>query len=288
MRHYPVLLDEVEDLLAIRPEGVYLDATAGAGGYSERIASRLDTGRLIVMDRDADALDETRRRLERFGEKVSFYGGAYSEIEQAAGDAAPLLGIVADLGLSRMQLADAERGFSFQAAGPLDMRMDRRQALTAEDVVNHWDEVSLADAIWRWGDERRSRRIARAIVRERPIRDTAHLAAVVGKAVPRTKKSRIHPATKTFQGIRVAVNDEMAELDRFLEVAPALLAKGGRMAAVSFQSHEDRRVKLAFRELARTDKFELLTRRPVRPSDQEVGENPASRSAKLRAMERTG
>jgi 16S rRNA (cytosine1402-N4)-methyltransferase len=196
-------------------------------------------------------------------------------------------GIVADLGLSRRQFEAPERGFSFQWEGPLDMRLDRSQDLTAADIVNHYDERRLADVIYRFGEERRSRRIARAIVRGRPIRNTRHLAEIVERAVPRAPRQRIHPATRTFQAIRIAVNDELGELERFLEVAPSVLRPGGRLVVVSFHSLEDRLVKQSFRNWAAQEMLRVLTRRVVRPSPREVAENPASRSAKLRACERT-
>lgn len=287
MEHYPVLLERVEEFLAIRGDGVYVDATLGAGGYAERILSRLGSGRLIAIDRDAGAIEAARARWKRDEDKVTYYVGSYSAIARALGDRGPAAGIVADLGLSRTQLTDPARGFSFQSAGPLDMRMDRSQDLTAETIVNHFDEVEIADILWRWGDERRSRRISRAIVRERPIRDTRHLAEIVERAVPRAKQQRIHPATRSFQALRIAVNDEISELEDFLEAAPPLLEIGGKMVVVSFHSHEDRAVKHAFRRWAEGKEFRILTRRVVRPSDEEVQQNAASRSAKLRAIERT-
>jgi 16S rRNA (cytosine1402-N4)-methyltransferase len=196
-------------------------------------------------------------------------------------------GIVADLGLSRGQFEDEQRGFSFQREGPLDMRIDRRQALTAADIVNHYGEKDLADLIFQFGEERRSRRIARAVVRGRPIRNTTHLAEIVERVVPRTSRRRIHPATKTFQALRIAVNNELESLERFLEQAPLVLGPGGRLVVVSFHSLEDRLVKLAFRRWAQQEVLTILTKRVVRPSQEEVEENPASRSAKLRAAERT-
>ncbi len=191
--------------------------------------------------------------------------------------------------MSRDQLEDADRGFSFQKEGPLRMTMDEGQALTAETIVNHYDERQLADLIYQFGEERRSRRIARAIVRERPIRSTTHLAEVVEKAVPRAprQRRRIHPATRTFQAIRIAVNDELGEAERLLAEAPLLLAPGGRMAVISFHSLEDRVVKQGFRRWKERGVLEVLTRRVVRPSEEEIERNPASRSAKLRVAERT-
>ncbi len=287
MAHYPVLLEEVERQLALAPDGIYVDCTLGAGGYAERILSTLDTGRLIAIDRDEDAIAAARERLAGFGDKVTYYQGGFAEIERAAGPEPKLSGVVADVGLSRTQLEDPERGFSFQTAGPLDMRFDRRATeLTAAEILNHYDENEIADLLYQLGGERRSRRVARAIVRGRPIRDTGHLAQIVERAVPRTQRMRIHPATRTFQALRIAVNDELGQLDKLLEAAPRLLRPGGRLVVVSFHSLEDGRVKRAFRELGRTDEFEVLTKRPVRPSEEEVRVNPASRSAKLRALGR--
>jgi len=194
---------------------------------------------------------------------------------------------VADLGVSRRQFDTAERGFSFQFDGPLDMRMDQRQSLMAADIVNHYDERSLADLIFRFGEEKRSRRIAKAITQVRPIRGTRHLAEVVERAVPRAPRQRIHPATRTFQAIRIAVNHELEELGKLLNQAPLLLKQGGRLVIVSFHSLEDRMVKQALRRWAAREVVVILTRRVVRPSEEEIQENPASRSAKLRACERT-
>jgi 16S rRNA (cytosine1402-N4)-methyltransferase len=193
-------------------------------------------------------------------------------------------GLLADLGVSRYQLTDSHRGFSLAADGPLDMRMDRSQDLTADDIVNHTAEKALADLIYQLGEERRARRIARAIVRARPIRSTLHLARVVEQAAPRI--SRLHPATQTFMALRLAVNGELDELDRLLETAPDLVKPGGRMVVITFMSLEDRKVKQSFQGLARAGRCVLLNKHVVRPKDEEVRENPASRSAKLRAIER--
>ncbi|MCB1020869.1 MAG: 16S rRNA (cytosine(1402)-N(4))-methyltransferase RsmH [Acidobacteria bacterium] len=285
-QHYPVLLEEVEQHLAIDPGGVYVDCTLGAAGYAERILSRLDTGRLIAIDRDETAIEAARAKLAGFGAKVTFYHGGFSEIERAAGPDADLAGVVADLGWSRTQVEDGERGFSFSLEGPLDGRYDRRQPLTTGQIVNHYPEKQLADLLFELGGERRSRRIARAIVRGRPVRSTKHLAELIEGAVPRAHWQRIHPATQSFQALRIAVNDELGELDALLAKAPALLAAGGRMVVVTFHSLEDRRVKQAFRDWASTGEYEVLTRRVVRASEKELDENPASRSAKLRALER--
>jgi 16S rRNA (cytosine1402-N4)-methyltransferase len=287
LAHYPVLLEEVEQYLEIEPDGVYVDCTLGAGGYAERILGRLTTGRLIAIDRDETAIEAAQQKLEQFKDKVTFYHGSFGEIEQAAGPHGHLAGVVADLGFSRTQIEDAGRGFSFQTEGPLDMRFDRRQELTAADIVNHYNEKRIADLLFELGGERRSRRVSGAIVRGRPIYDSARLAEIVAKAVPRTPGMKIHPATRTFQALRIAVNDEMGQLDRLLKVAPPLLRPGGRMAVVSFHRLEDGRVKRAFQEWARSDAYERITRRAVRPTAEEIRQNAASRSAKLRVLART-
>lgn len=200
--------------------------------------------------------------------------------------AVPVEGIVADLGVSLEQLQDAARGFSFLTNGPLDMRMDPEQTLTAAQIVNYHGEKPLADLIYRFGEERRSRRIARAIVRARPLMGTRQLADVIERAAPRTGGKRIHPATRTFQALRIAVNDELGELEKLLETAPPLLEPGGRLVMVSFHSLEDRAVKLALRRWAEQGVLTILTKRVIRPGEEEVRANPASRSAKLRAAER--
>lgn len=286
MAHYPVLLEEVEQHLEIEADGTYVDCTLGAAGYAERILTQLTTGRLIAIDRDESAIEAARKKLERFEEKVTFYHGSFGEIEQAAGEQAQLAGVVADLGFSRTQIEDAGRGFSFRSEGPLDMRFDRRQELTAADIVNHYDEKRIADLLYELGGERRSRRIAGAIVRGRPIYDSARLAGIVEKAVPRSPRVKIHPATKTFQALRIAVNDELGQLDKLLQVAPPLLKPGGRLVVVSFHSLEDGRVKRAFRDWGRSEGFERLTRRAVKPTEDEIRRNAASRSARLRALGR--
>src|SRR6185312_11453735 len=202
-------------------------------------------------------------------------------------EAASADGLLADLGVSSMQLSDAARGFSFQAEGPLDMRMDPRSERTADQVVNHSDEKTLADVIYEFGEERRSRRIARAIVRARPIRSTSHLAQVVAAALPTMKHSRIHPATTTFQAIRIFVNRELEDLRRLLDAAPrVLLPSTGRLVIISFHSLEDRIVKDALREGVKNNIYRLLTKKPVTASEEELDRNPRARSAKLRAAEK--
>lgn len=295
MPHYPVLLEQVLEHLKVVPAGTYLDCTLGEGGYAEAILQRLTTGRLIAVDRDAEALERAKQRLKGYGDQVEFLQACYSEIAGLvrtsspawAPVAAPFQGIVADIGISRRQVEDPARGFSFLREGGLDMRMDQRQALTADQIVNHYQERQLADLIYQYGEERRSRRIARAIVRGRPVHSTVRLAEIIERAVPRSPRQKIHPATRTFQALRIAVNNELEELKGLLETAPLLLAPGGRMVVVSFHSLEDRLVKWAFRSWAQQQVLEILTKRVVRPSEKELSENAASRSAKLRAAERT-
>jgi len=277
--HYPVLCAEALEYLAIRPEGIYLDATAGLGGHTREIARRLTTGFVIANDRDTESLEFARANTLEFADRIRFRQGTFSDLHGIE----KVNGLVADLGVSRYQLTEPHRGFSILAEGPVDMRMDQSQRMTAGDLVNSAAEKAIADWIYQLGEERRARRIARAIVRARPIRSTLHLAGVVERAVPRT--GHLHPATRTFMALRMVVNDEQGELDRLLDLAPGLIAAGGRMVAISFMSLEDRKVKERFRTWGREGRAEVLTKRPVTPSQKEVQDNPASRSAKLRAVE---
>jgi 16S rRNA (cytosine1402-N4)-methyltransferase len=293
-RHVPVLLQEAIHFLNVRRGGTYIDATLGLGGHSYEIARRLGPqGHLIGFDKDPAALELARKRLDglaaELGEemsKVTLIHASYAEVGQRV-EAGSADGLIADLGISSMQLSDAARGFSFQAEGPLDMRMDPRSEHTADQVVNHIDERSLADVIYEFGEERRSRRIARAIVRARPIRSTAHLAQVVAAALPAMKHSRINPATTTFQAIRIFVNRELEDLRTLVNAAPqVLLPSSGRLVVISFHSLEDRIVKDAMREGAKNGIVRLLTKKPVTASEQELDRNPRARSAKLRAAEK--
>ncbi len=285
--HYSVMPRESLELLAIRPDGIYLDATAGMGGHTRLIAERLTTGVVIANDRDAESLEMARANTAQWAERIRYHHGPFSDLARAVAREGfrKLDGLLADLGVSRHQLTSAERGFSLQSDGPLDMRMDQTTGMTAADLVNHTAEKALADLIFQLGEERRARRIVRAIVRARPIRSTLHLADVVERAVPRT--GRIHPATRTFMALRMAVNDEPGELDRLLRVGPDLLAGGGRMVVLSFMSSDDRKVKEKFRELAKEGRATILTKHPLQPSEEEVMQNAASRSAKLRAVQMT-
>jgi 16S rRNA (cytosine1402-N4)-methyltransferase len=309
--HVPVLLKEAIDFLNVRRGGTYIDATVGLGGHSYEIAKRLGApGHLIGLDKDPAALDIAREKLKgvvsRWSSAVglkptahsdAMQGGDWPRVDLIHGSFAELAddrrlradGLLADIGLSSLQLSDAARGFSFQADGPLDMRMDPRSERTAEQVVNHLDERELADVIYEFGEERRSRRIARAIVRSRPIRSTAHLADVISAAARpmNSEQRRIHPATRTFQALRIFVNRELDDLRALLEAAPRILKPGGRLVVISFHSLEDRIVKDAFREGAIKDKhFRILTKKPVTASEEEQDRNPRARSAKLRAAEK--
>lgn len=286
-RHIPVMVEEVLEFLAVRPDGVYLDATLGLGGHAEAILSRLTTGKLIGVDKDPMALAKAQERLQGFGERFQAVQSSYADLDavRKKTGVTGFDGILADLGVSSMQLDTPERGFSFQTAGPLDMRMDPSRPLTADTLVNHGGEEELANLIYRLGEERNSRRIARAIVRARPIRDTLHLAEVVMGA--RTKgRQKLHPATRTFLALRIAVNREQEELEQFLLRAPILLHTGGRIVVLSYHSLEDRLVKQVFRRSAAEGTFTLLTKKVVPPTPQEVRANPRARSAKLRAAEK--
>ena len=292
-QHVPVLLDEVLQYLNVRPGGVIADTTLGLGGHSSAIARRLGgKGRLICFDRDPQAMELAKARLEEvraeLGDEmpeVVFEPRAFSEAASVIAEGS-LDGLLADFGVSSLQLDEAHRGFSFRSEGPLDMRMDTRSGETAGQVVNQEDENELADLIYEFGEERRSRRIARAIVRARPISTTAELAEIISAAAPSMKGDKIHPATRTFQALRIRVNDELGEIRSLLKSAPSLLKPGGRLVLISFHSLEDRQVKDAFRDAGRDGIYEVLTRKPVVAEEQEQMRNPRSRSAKLRAAEK--
>ncbi len=286
------MLQEVLEWLRIKTDGIYVDATLGAGGHSEAIAERLSSGKLISLDRDEQALEIARERLTRFGSKVNCVLSPFSRIAEAVHELGipKVDGVLADLGVSSMQLDRPERGFSFRQAGPLSMRMGVNAAaedeLTADEIVNRWQERELADLLYREADEHDSRRIARAIVRARPIRDTAHLATVVAGSRAQWGRQRLHPATKTFLALRIAVNREMEELGQFLSRVPATMNPEGRCVMLTYHSREDRIVKEAFREAAKQGTLKILTKHVVRPSEEEERMNPRSRSAKLRCAER--
>lgn len=283
-----MLVEQVVRWLKIRPEGTYIDATVGLGGHALHIARQLTTGRLIGIDRDPRALDIARERLREFERQVILVHSNFARIDEIAKGLKlpPADGVLADLGVSSMQLDSPERGFSFRWAGPLDMRMDPDELRTAAEIVNYWPEKELADLIYRYGEERNSRRIARNIVRARPIRDTEHLATVVAGARKVRGRQKLHPATKTFLALRIAVNRELEELAQFLRRTPATLSSAGRWVVLSYHSLEDRLVKHEFQRMAQLGEIKILTKKVIQPDDSEVRANPRARSAKLRAAER--
>jgi 16S rRNA (cytosine1402-N4)-methyltransferase len=292
-RHVPVLWSEAINYLAVRRGGTYVDCTLGFAGHALAIARMLGPeGCLIGFDRDPEALELAKGRLQELrnelGEATPSFKLHHAEFSRLPEFVEPgtVDGILADFGTSSMHLDQAHRGFSFQADGPLDMRMNSDQGITAEQVVNQADENDLANLIYELGEERRSRRIARAIVRARPIHTTAHLASVVKASAPSMKGDKIHPATRTFQALRIHVNAELEEIQALFKAAPKLLKPTGRIVVISFHSLEDRIAKDALREGRESDIYEVLTRKPVTASEEELQRNPRSRSAKLRAAER--
>lgn len=286
--HTPVLAAEILEWLRIRPEGTYADTTVGTGGHLLEIAKRLTTGRVLGIDRDPQALRIARERLGPHERQVILVQADFSNIGEvaAANQLPPFDGVLADLGVSSLELDSPERGFSFRWAGPLDMRMSPEAPLTADEIVNQWPEKELADLLYQKAEERDSRRIARAIVRARPIRDTAHLATVVAGGRKARGRQRLHPATKTFLALRIAVNREEEELGQFLSRTPATLNLGGRCIVLSYHSLEDRLVKHAFQRLAREGGFQVLTKKVIQPGDAEIAANPRARSAKMRVIEK--
>ena len=304
--HVPVMLREVLDTLSPSDGGVFADATFGAGGYSRAILEAAAC-RVLGIDRDPDAVERGNALAEQFSGRLEVLNGCYGDMKELLKDSGVdrLDGVAFDLGVSSMQLDQAERGFSFRADGPLDMRMGR-DGETAADVVNHLEEKELADIIFRYGEERLSRRIARAIVKTRstqPFERTSQLADLVRRVMPRAG-DRLDPATRTFQALRIHVNDELGEIERGLKAAESLLAPGGRLAVVSFHSLEDRKVKDFLRQRSggtprpsrhlpdsassgQEPSFRLLRRGAIKPSADEVAVNPRARSARLRAAERT-
>ena len=294
-RHAPVLLQQAIEILRLRPGATVADCTVGLAGHSAEMVKLLGAkGHLIGFDRDPEALALAKERLDQVCEelgsqapRVTLIGEAFSSAPRHL-QPASLDALLADFGVSSMQLGEARRGFSFMADGPLDMRMDTRSGPTAEQVVNEVSERELANLIYEYGEERRSRRIARAIVRGRPVHTTGELARIVTQAAPAMKSDRINAATRTFQGIRIFVNRELDEIRALMEAAPALLKPSGRIAVISFHSLEDRIVKDSLREGARQGIWEILSRKPVTAGEEELDRNPRSRSAKLRAAEKTG
>jgi 16S rRNA (cytosine1402-N4)-methyltransferase len=294
-RHASVLFQPAIDFLRVRADGTYLDCTLGLGGHSEGILRKLGPqGHLIAFDRDTEAMSLAKVRLARVvnemgGEapRITLVDEAFSNVAKHV-QSASLDGLLADFGVSSLQFDEARRGFSFQADADLDMRMDTRQGRTAAQVVNEADEPELADLIYEYGDERRSRRIARAIVRGRPVTTTGQLARIVASAAPPMKQERIHPATRTFQALRIVVNRELDEIRDLLAAAPQLLKPSGRLVVISFHSLEDRIAKDSLREGAHQGIWEILTKKPVIADEEEIERNPRSRSAKMRAAEKQG
>jgi 16S rRNA (cytosine1402-N4)-methyltransferase len=289
--HVPVLQEEVIALLCPRPGGRYLDATVGLGGHAEAILQAAGpTGILVGIDTDAEALTLARQRLAPCGARVDLRKGRYEAVAEAVGPDQRFDGILFDLGASSLQMDTADRGFSFAHDGPLDMRMDRGAGATAAELLAQLSERELADLIYAWGEERWSRRIARAVVAARQGGSgttTASLAAIVARSVPRRHwPPHIHPATRTFQALRIAVNEELVGLGPALEDATRRLAPGGRLVAISFHSLEDRIVKQTWRRLETAGAVRILTKRPITAGEAERAVNPRSRSAKLRAVER--
>lgn len=303
-QHTPALLKEVVEALAVRPGGRYVDCTLGGGGHAEAILEAASPdGELLGIDLDPDALAAARQRLAAFGDRVTLVEGNFSRVGDLCRERgfAPVQGILFDLGLSSLQLEEGSRGFSFQREGPLDMRFSPRQELTAADIVNTYSEEALADLLWRYGEERRSRRIARRLTEERPFRTTTELAKAVEQAVGKRTRGVIHPATKTFQALRIAVNQELEHLDAALLQAHGLLGFGARLVVISYHSLEDRMVKGFLHQEARDcvcppevpvcvcghrATLRLVSRRAARPSPAEVAANPRARSARLRAAQR--
>jgi 16S rRNA (cytosine1402-N4)-methyltransferase len=281
-QHQTVLTPEVLAGLAIQPEGHYLDVTVGGGGHSQGILDQGLHTHLWAVDQDPAALAAAQTRLQSYGDRVQFWQGNFQDFTPPSG--VSFQGIIADLGVSSAQLDQGERGFSFRQDAPLDMRMNPDQPVTAATIVNHWSEEDLARIFYEYGEERLSRRIARYLVHHRPLHTTWALADAVRSSVPAAyRKGRIHPATRVFQALRIAVNGELTALDQLLTIAPRWLAPGGRFAVISFHSLEDRRVKYAFRD---SELLRVMTKKPIVPTEGEIQTNPRARSAKLRIAER--
>lgn len=283
--HVSVLGREVLEYLAVRPGGRYLDATVGAGGHTRTILAAAADTTVVAIDRDDLAIATARANLAEFGDRVAFWRGNFAEFPyDDLANSEQFDGIIADLGVSSGQFDVPERGFSFRHDAPLDMRMDRRQELTAAELINHANETDLANVFYHYGEERLSRRIARAIVGQRPFRSTTELAEAIARSVPRRYRyGRIHPATRVFQALRIAVNRELDSLETWLDRAPLALKPGGRIGAIDFHSLEDRLVKHRWRNCPH---LKVLTKKPIVPQADERTANPRSRSAKLRFAER--
>jgi 16S rRNA (cytosine1402-N4)-methyltransferase len=285
--HIPVLIQEVLDCLAPKPGQSYLDLTAGYGGHAASILEVTKSPeKTVLVDRDENATRFLKDKFQESGVKI-IKSDFLSTLEKLAGESQKFDMILADLGVSSPHLKQAERGFSFGQPGPLDMRMDQTQTLDADYIVNHLSEAELADILYKYGEEQKSRSVAKQIVKNRPIKDTEHLATTIANAIGfRGRLGKIHPATKSFQAIRIAVNDELAQLEKGLPLMLEILTPGGRMALISFHSLEDRLVKRFFAQRAgpRYDsELTLLTKRPITPAHGEIVSNPRARSAKRRA-----
>ncbi|MEH2288050.1 16S rRNA (cytosine(1402)-N(4))-methyltransferase RsmH [Nostoc sp.] len=279
--HIPVLGREVIEGLAVHPGRHYLDVTVGGGGHSRLILEAAADVRVTAIDQDEDALAAARKELAEFGDRVQFIYSNFADYEFPPNT---FDGILADLGVSSYHLDRAERGFSFRQPANLDMRMDRGRSLTAADVINNWDEAELADIFFKYGEERLSRRIARRIVERRPLHTTTELADAIASSVPpKYRYGRIHPATRVFQALRIVVNDELKSLETFLDKAPNALVPGGRIAIISFHSLEDRPVKHGLRN---SPLLKVLTKKPIIAQEEEISQNPRSRSAKLRIAQK--
>lgn len=288
MQHIPVLLDEVIHFLNPKPGGRFIDATVGGGGHTRAILERTGPdGEVLAIDQDQSALSTAKAMLESFGSRVVFVHSNFRAVRPIAAEHGFLEGdgVLADLGISSMMVDDASRGFSFMHEGPLDMRMDRTQATTAAEILNMYSEKEIADIIYTYGEERRSRPIARSIVRSRPLERTTDLVRAIEQVSGRPRYGHIHPATRTFQALRIYVNDELKSLEEFLDSSTAVVRSGGRVVVITFHSLEDRIVKQTFR--ASRVPGQILTKKVVTPSGEEVRRNPRARSAKLRAWERS-
>jgi len=280
-QHVSVLAAEAIAHLAVQPGGLYLDATVGGGGHSQQILEAAAETRVVAVDQDSQAIAAAQERLKEYGDRVQFWQGNFADYDP---DSQQFNGILADLGVSSAQFDIPERGFSFRHEAPLDMRMNQHQPLTAAEIVNYWGETDLANLIYRYGEERLSRQIARRIVEKRPLHSTTELAEVIFHSVPRQYRyGKIHPATRTFQALRIAVNRELESLEALLQKAPTWLAPGGRLVLISFHSLEDRLVKHGLRDHA---DLTVLTKKPITPHPDEQEVNPRARSAKLRAAEK--
>jgi 16S rRNA (cytosine1402-N4)-methyltransferase len=286
--HIPVLLDEVTQFLNPKPGGRFIDATLGAGGHTRAVLDcTAPDGRVLAIDQDESALSRAKETLQSFGSRVVFVHSNFRAVRMIAEQQRFMEcdGVLADIGISSMMVDDASRGFSFMREGPLDMRMDRAQALTAADVVNTYSEKEIADIIYMYGEERRSRPIARSVVRARPLHRTTDLVRAIERVSGSPRHGQIHPATRTFQALRIYVNDELKSLEEFIDSSMTVIRSGGRLAVITFHSLEDRIVKQKFR--GSTESGRVLTKKVVTASDEEVRRNPRARSAKLRVWERS-